>query len=256
MTPGAASSTALINVPLLAADGSTNSLSSLTIQHCTLVPGWNVNTQGQPLYPTAPSIVAQASGVEIDIEQSIVGAIQSPEFVTVCACDSIIDATDRTQVAYSGLPGIKGGGGALTLNGCTVIGKAHVSLLTLASDTIFWGALTHGDPWSTALLCDRQQQGCVRFSFLPIGAVTPRQYECVPQALGGPGPIFFATQYGAPGYAKLLASTPNVVRRGADDGGEMGAFHFVLGPLRETDLSIRLQEYLPVGLNFGIIYQN
>jgi hypothetical protein len=46
------------------------------------------------------------------------------------------------------------------------------------------------------------------------------------------------------------------VRRGADDGGEMGAFHFVLAPLREDDLRVRLQEYVPVGMEFGIIYQN
>jgi hypothetical protein len=54
----------------------------------------------------------------------------------------------------------------------------------------------------------------------------------------------------------LLPDTPEVVRRGADDGGEMGAFHFVLGPLREADLRVRMQEYLPVGLEFGISYQN
>ena len=36
----------------------------------------------------------------------------------------------------------------------------------------------------------------------------------------------------------------------------MCAFHFVLAPLRETDLRVRMQEYLPVGLEFGIIYQN
>jgi len=30
----------------------------------------------------------------------------------------------------------------------------------------------------------------------------------------------------------------------------------VLGPLRETDLRVRMQEYLPVGLEFGIMYQN
>ena len=54
---------------------------------------------------------------------------------------------------------------------------------------------------------------------------------------------------------KLLASTDDAIRRGADDGGEMGAFHFLLAPQRETDLAIRLQEYLPVGLEFGLIYQ-
>jgi len=246
---------ALLHIPAHAPDGSTNYLGNVTIAHCTLVPGWSVNTQGQPNFPGAPGIVAEPSGLQLQIEQSIVGPIRADSFVTVCACDSIIDANGRTQVAYIGLDD-KTGGGSLSLNGCTVIGKVHGSLLNLVSNSIFWGALTQGDTWTTALIADRQQQGCVRFSFLPIGAVTPRRYQCVEQSLGAPGPIFFALSYGYPGYCKLLASTPDVVRRGADDGGEMGAFHFVLGPLRETDLSVRMQEYLPVGLQFGIIYQN
>ena len=71
-----------------------------------------------------------------------------------------------------------------------------------------------------------------------------------------PQPVFFSTRYGSPGYLKLLPSTPDAIRRGADDGGEMGAFHFVLAPMRESDLRIRVQEFLPVGLEFGVIYQN
>jgi hypothetical protein len=124
-------------------------------------------------------------------------------------------------------------------------------------DTFAWRiSPTPSDPWLAPLWADRKQEGCVRFSFLPIGAKTPRRFECVEEALASPQPIFFSTRYGRPGYLKLLASTPDVVRRGADDGGEMGAFHFVLGPLREADLRVRMQEYLPVGLEFGIIYQN
>jgi hypothetical protein len=68
--------------------------------------------------------------------------------------------------------------------------------------------------------------------------------------------MFYALSYGRPGYLKLLPSTDDAIRRGADDGGEMGAFHFLLAPQRETDLMVRLQEYLPVGLEFGIFYQN
>jgi hypothetical protein len=69
-----------------------------------------------------------------------------------------------------------------------------------------------------------------------------------------PGPLFESLRYGDTGYAKLLAQTDNSIRRGADDGGEMGAFHFVMAPQRETDLRVRLQEYMPVGLEFGIFY--
>ena len=73
---------------------------------------------------------------------------------------------------------------------------------------------------------------------------------------GAPQPLFYSIRYGDPGYAKLYASTDSTIRQGADDGGEMGAFHFVLAPLRETDLRVRLQEYMPVNLEFGIFYEN
>jgi hypothetical protein len=36
----------------------------------------------------------------------------------------------------------------------------------------------------------------------------------------------------------------------------MGAFHFLLAPLREADLRVRMVEYLPVGMEFGVVYQN
>jgi len=35
----------------------------------------------------------------------------------------------------------------------------------------------------------------------------------------------------------------------------MGVYHSLFAPQRESDLKIRLQEYLPVGLEFGLIYQ-
>jgi hypothetical protein len=70
-----------------------------------------------------------------------------------------------------------------------------------------------------------------------------------------PGPLFWTLRYGDSSYSKLLTQTDDTIRRGADDGGEMGGFHFVLAPLRETDLRVRLQEYIPANLEFGIFYQ-
>ena len=244
-----------MHVPAQRPDDSTNHLGTLNIQHCTLVPGWSVDSAGAPQFGSDPNLIVEPSGVEVVVSKSILGAVRTSLLVTVQVADSIIDATDRTHVACAALDNVSGGG-ALTLLGCTVVGKVHATLLSLVSDSIFWGALTTGDTWTTALISDRRQQGCVRFSFLPEGARTPRRFECVEQALASPQPIFFAFRYGRPGYLKLLASTPDVVRKGADDGGEMGAFHFVLAPLREIDLRVRMQEYLPVGLEFGVIYQN
>lgn len=255
MAPGAPTPVALVHVPAQRPNGNTNQLEMLTLAHCTLVPGWSVETDTTPRFGAKPTLVVEPPGVNVNAQRSILGAVRTTEFINVSASDSIVDATDPTKVAYAALDGT-GAGGNLTLTGCTVVGKVHATLLQLISDSIFWAGLVAGDTWTTALISDRKQEGCVRFSFLPRGAKTPRRYECVEQVIAGAQPIFFTFRYGRPGYMKLLTSTPDVVRRGADDGGEMGAFHFVLAPLRESDLGVRMQEYLPVGLEFGIIYQN
>jgi hypothetical protein len=255
MAPAGPSPVALVRVPPDRPDGSTNLLEKLDVRHSTLVPGWSVLTDGAPQFGTAPAVVAESAGTTVTATKSILGAIRASEFVVVIAADSVIDATDPTNVAFADLDAVSGGG-ALTLDGCTVVGKVHAVQLTLVSNTIFWAGRVAGDTWTTCLIADRRQEGCVRFSFLPAGARTPRRFQCVERAIAGPQPIFFALRYGRPGYLKLLTSTPDVVRRGADDGGEMGAFHFVLAPHRETDLRVRMQEYIPVGLEFGFVYQN
>ncbi|MGH8257636.1 MAG: hypothetical protein ACRET0_15645, partial [Steroidobacteraceae bacterium] len=267
MAPADPAPIALVHVPVKRADGSTNQLEALVISHCTLVPGWSVDTSGTPHFGTQPNLVAEPAGLTVTVNRSILGAIRAGEFVSVKAFDTVIDATDPANVAIAGLDGIAGVG-SLTLggletddpdeipHGCTVIGKVHAVLLSLVSDSILWAGLVKADSWTAGLIADRKQEGCVRFSFLPAGAKTPRRYQCMERAIAGPQPIFFAFRYGNPGYMKLLSSTPDVVRRGADDGGEMGAFHFVLAPLRETDLRVRMTEYMPVGLEFGILYQN
>jgi hypothetical protein len=244
---------ALLHVPATAPNGGSNQLGSLTINHCTLVPGWALAPNGDPQYGTAPALVAAPAGLQISIQRSILGAMRIEELVTASLTDSILDATSRTNVAYAAADG--SGAGALTLQGCTVIGKVHASLLALVSDSIVWAGLSAGDTWTAPLIADRKQAGCVRFTYLPMASVTPRQFECLEQAEGAPQPIFYSLRYGDPGYAKLLPCTDNAIRQGADDSGEMGAFHFVLAPQRETDLRVRMQEYIPAGLEFGIFYE-
>jgi hypothetical protein len=241
---------ALISVPA----GNGNALSQLNVAHCTLVPGQALAPAGgpQPQSAALPSLAGAAPGLAIEISKSILGGLRTEAGVTASVTDSILDATNPANVACAASDGI-GSAGALTLSGCTVIGKVHATLLTLASNCIFWAECTAGDAWPFALWVDRKGQGCVRFSYLPAAASTPRCFEC--QGSGSPGPLFQSLRYGDPGYCKLFATTDDTVRRGADDGGEMGAFHFVLAPLRETDLGVRLREYMPVGLEFGFFYE-
>jgi hypothetical protein len=247
-------SSALLRLPALRPNGGPNELNQFGLMHCTLLPGWALTPHGDPRFPGQPTFICEVAGSQVVIGKSILGTILAPELVALEVRDSFIDATDPAGVAYAALDGA-GAGGALTLDGCTVVGKVHTTMLSLVSNCIFWTGSAAGDTWKAPLWAERKQQGCVRFSYLPAGAITPRQYECVTEARGTPGPLFWSLRYGAPAYGKLLPQTADSVRRGADDGGEMGGFHFLLAPQRETDLRVRIEEYLPVGIEYGIFYE-
>ena len=140
-----------------------------------------------------------------------------------------------------------------------------------------------GDP-QPAIRAERRQVGCMRFSFVPQGSITPRRFRCQPQlaideavaareaALGGPVPAaeraaiirravrrmvpsFTSRRFGRPAYAQLRNGAPREIRTGADDESEMGAFHLVHAPQRETNLRIRLDEYLRFSLEAGAFFE-
>jgi hypothetical protein len=160
-----------------------------------------------------------------------------------------------------------------TLLRTTIFGEVHVQQLPLASEVIF----------SSVVRCKRRQDGCVRFSFVPEGSETPKRYRCQPdfeilertedaeRLAGGPisnadsdairddvrswlQPLFTDIHYGLPAYGQLSVSCPEQIQTGAEDGSEMGAFCFLKQPQRATSLRVRLQEYLPFGLEPGLIY--
>ena len=253
---------ALVHIPA----GASNDLSRVGLTHCTLVPGWALNPNGdpRPAFAGLPTLAAEIPGLQIVIQKSIVGGLFVHGLATAGVSDSIVDATDPTGVAYAAsIDAAKRPqpGGALTMQGCTVVGKVYSALLALLSNSIVWARLSAADSaatpplWSAPLWASRKQEGCVRFSFLPQGSITPRPFESIEQAAGLPQPLFYSLRYGDAAYAKLLPATDDLIRRGADDSGEMGAFHFLLAPLRETDLRVRIREFLPVGLEFGIFYE-
>jgi hypothetical protein len=260
--------TAAATPPAALLSAPASSLTHLGITHCTFVPGWALEENGepQPAYAGLPAIAVANSGLSVEINQSIVGSLLLNGESTASLTDSIVDATDPAGVAIvaavDAVTHKPAPSGALTMNGCTVIGKVYASLLSLVSDCIFIAELTAADvsgtppAWQAPLWAARRQQGCVRFSFVPAGAILPRQFKCVEQTAGAPYPMFYSLRYGHPAYAKLLPTTDPAIRQGADDGGEMGVFHFLLAPLREADLLIRLAEYIPVGLEYGIFYES
>jgi hypothetical protein len=250
-----------------------NQLRRLRLRHCTLVPG------------TEPSVIVEIPDVMVEIDHCIAGSLQVDAGSAVTIRDSIIDATGESAVAYSGLDTDRASaGGALSIEDSTIVGKVHTVELKLVSNTIFVAALASGDSWTAPVRAQKKQSGCVRFSYVPPGSLTPRRYRCQPdleiatridQAVkknNGPipqaevnairagvvswlVPSFSSLQFGRPNYGQLRSSAPLQIRTGASDESEMGAFHDLFQPQRETNLRVRLEEYLRFGLEAGRFYE-
>ena len=255
----------------------------LRLRHCTLVPGLTLKLAGEPKAPEQPSLIIDADNATVEIDHCIVGAVRCGRGVAVTIKNSIVDATELHHVAFANPDNERRAGGVLTVVNCTIVGKVNSACLELASNTVFLAARSGpGDPWKQVVISEQNQQGCVRFSVLPLNSVVPRRYRCQPDlavtaaltaadvpkgslsnaqrkaitlaAQARLRPAFTTLRYGQPGYGQLGSYCPNEIRTGAEDESEMGAFHDVFAPQRESNLKIRLQEYLRFGLEAGIFY--
>jgi hypothetical protein len=235
-----------------------NQLERLRLLDCTLVPGLALTPDGAPTQPATPSLTLGIAGLETTAERCLMGAVRAHDRASFAASDCVIDSTGATGVAYAGPDG-EGPGAALSLDACTVVGKVHTAEVGLISNSILFARLADGDAWPVPVRAARKQVGCVRFSWAPWSALLPRRYRCQPATADDAqriAPRFTSLRYGTPPYARLALSTPVEVLRGADDESEMGVFHHLYGSQRETNLRIRLAEYLRVSLRAGIFYES
>ena len=236
--------------------GTDNGLRRLRLRHCTLVPGLSLEEDGTPQFPSAPSLIVETTNTIVEIESCIVGGLRVAEGNRVRITNSILDATAESSVAYAA-PDNQGPGGALRVENSTIVGKIHTRLMELASNTIFLADLAEGDLWEAPIHCQRLQQGCVRFSYLPLASRAPRRHRCRPEHEDEAvrvRPQFSSLRYGEAGYCQLSPLCAGEIRQGADDEAEMGAFHDLYQPQRESNLRVHLEEYLRFGLEAGVFY--
>jgi len=137
---------------------------------------------------------------------------------------------------------------AVQLERTTLFGRGWVRQL-FGSEIILFGLFTVAD----------RQAGCLRYSRYQPGSVLPRRFQCVPNdndlsASDPVIPIFTSRRFGSPAYAQLALVCPERIRSGAENGSEMGAFQGARVALREKNLRLKLDEYLPVGLTAALIY--
>jgi hypothetical protein len=247
--------------------------SHVVIRHCTLVPGWGLDCDCEPKRPAEPSLEFYSIRANVRIEHSIIGSIQVHEDevkidpIPMWITDSILDAISPEKEVL-GAPGFAVAHVLLTIQRCTVFGIVDVHAVELAENCIF----------NACMNVARRQLGCMRFCYVPPGCRTPRRYRCQPDLVAQAvketisdqskwdaliaveqlrvRPQFSSVRYGNPAYAQLALTCAEEIKHGADDESEMGVFHDLFQPQRHANLSARLDEYTPAGMNAGIIYAN
>jgi len=256
----------------------TGKVEQVKIRHCTLVPGWGIKHDCEPQRPSRDSIELYKTNCRLSVEQSIIGSIQvykdevRSDPLTIKISDSILDATSDDLEAI-GAPNWPRAHAILHLARSTVIGLVQAHAIALAEDCIFTGKIS----------VTRRQFGCLRFCYVPPGSRTPNRYQCQPDMVEEAAeqytndaltpaeltairailraaerlrvePQFESKRYGRPDYCQLSTHCAKEIKRGASDESEMGAFHDLFQPQREANLRARLDEFMPAGMEAGIIF--
>ncbi|MEO6732283.1 MAG: hypothetical protein ABIN01_13785, partial [Ferruginibacter sp.] len=237
-------------------------LGSLSIAHCTLLPGRGglVAASDNP-----PSGTTSNQWLKIKLLRSVTGPVNlnTAMIDSLEIQDCVID--NKSSIAIDGVyvPA--------TISASTIVGATHVKTLN-ASNCIFMEDVK----------VERRQTGCVRFCYVPgLNPQIPRRYRCQPELeiteriaeaekagfvssakkikirnkiLASLVPGFTSLDNRHYAYAQLNRNCPVQITTGAEDGSEMGVFSFLKQPQRAANLRIALEEYLPLGLEAGIFY--
>jgi hypothetical protein len=227
-------------------------VSALTVRHCTLrAPGG-----------TALDTSAALNKADISILRSIVGRIRLDFGAgvadgTLAIADSIVSADGATGAA------ITAASVDARLDDVTIFGDSAFKSLE-ATNVIFAG---------TAIVT-RKQAGCVRYSWIEANSQMPRRYRCQPdlaiataaERKGGPltaaeqlnvrrglTPLFLDRELDEPTVAMLHPLTGDAIATGGENDGEMGVFASAAERLRMLNIESLFEDYLPFGLEAGLI---
>lgn len=140
--------------------------------------------------------------------------------------------------------------GLVRLEYVTVLGALAAGRLQ-ASDSILDGAVTVPKATDPAL------DHCVRYSRIDAATANLVMRYCASSA-----PVYVEldfddgrrpAEFSEPGCGVLHPACPRAIRSGAEDGGEMGAFHDRRYALALEAVSTKLQDFLPLGLDAVLI---
>ncbi|HEV2254867.1 MAG TPA: phage tail protein [Streptosporangiaceae bacterium] len=173
----------------------------------------------------------------VGVLRSVLAGLTLPGVPSLSLADSLL---------YDPAQAVDAADARVDVQGCTLFGPCMARILT-AGNSLFCGAVD----------VRQVQDGCVRFSYLAPGSRTPRRYHCqptTPAAAGRVAPRFTSDRPADPGFGQLAPSCPPEITTGADDEGEMGAYHFLQQSLRLANLASQLTAYLRFGLEAGVFF--
>ncbi|MGH8596300.1 MAG: hypothetical protein ACREXT_06550 [Gammaproteobacteria bacterium] len=211
----------------------------VTLRHMTLDPG-GIDAAGNPIRPVPLSIRGNVE--RLVIENSIVGPILvegAGELTNLEIRDSIVDGQE------SPVPVISVPAGRVTMRRVSVFGEVAVEWLD-ASEALITGFTN----------VTNTQGGCFRFSAVlersdPLNPASPHSRVPHPYEsyfVKDFNAAFTSRNFGQPGFAQLAESAPELLRRGAANGSEIGAFSGLLNPIKLDSLRAKVEEFAPFGL--------
>lgn len=229
---------------------------TLVLRDCTLVPGHALDRNGDPVSPGAVSLLVEANGAAILCERVVTGPVRLVSDVEAGFADCIIDAGSAEARAIFAPP--NAARHAISLTRCTVRGRVETDAFTggataedetaeglpATTDTLFLGS-------APAVVAQRRQIGCIRFSLVPAGAQVPRIYRCIQ----GPMPVFASLRPADPGYFLPAPGTDDALRRGTEDGGEIGAGNSAGLTFRDDNIGRSIRDFLRFGHAAGIFHE-
>ncbi|MEM6467684.1 MAG: hypothetical protein AAF679_14455, partial [Pseudomonadota bacterium] len=241
----------------------TGDRTKVTLKDCTLVPGRGLDRNGDATDPGATALELTTQGATLCLERCITGPVQLATDMDASFEECILDAGSSDALALFAAPGAERH--VIRLDRCTLRGRVETDAFgdgaralvegfgvvrdnderLATSDTLFVSATM------PAVAAARRQVGCIRFSYVPLGSLNPRLYRCIQQ----PAPVFDSLRYADPDYMLLALQADEGFARGAENGGEIGAYNRAAHTARADNIRRTISDFLRFGHRAGVFYE-
>ncbi len=210
---------------------------SVKLRHMTLDPGGFIqHSTGEEIPDVLPelSLIIEGHIDILEINRSITGPIKlkgNGNLGELLIRDSLISEIEIPR-------------GNTIMERVSVTGPAHIHRLwaseVLASNTI---------------QVEDNQTGCFRFgAYWVENNRLPHPYES--HEIHEKEGLFSSLRFGDPDFGRLGDRAPEAIRRGGENGSEIGAFNSLLSPIKFDSLQAKVNEYMPFGLIPIYIFQD